>query len=78
MVWRKIEVPGMMCLRNIWGIRRMDRGRNSLVRERSGCELSVLERIERNVLSGSGMWKEWGTNVEGNRGRERDRREDEG
>ena len=51
-------------------IREMYENMNSLLdqsirawsrREKSGCELSVLERIERNVLSGSGMWKEWGT-----------------
>ena len=43
-------------MRNICGIRRVDRVRNAIIRERCGCELSVLERIERNV---SGMWKEW-------------------
>ena len=45
----KMEVLEMMCLRNICGIRRLDRGRNAIIRERCGCELSVLERIERNV-----------------------------
>ena len=40
----------MMCLKNICGVRRVDRVRNTLVRERCGCELIVLERIERNVL----------------------------
>ena len=44
---RSIE---MMCLSNIFGIRGVDRVRNSLIRERCWCELSVLERIERNVL----------------------------
>ena len=33
--------------------------RNAIIRERCGCELSVLERIERNVLEWFGMWKEW-------------------
>ena len=47
---RKIEVFELMCLRNICFIRRADRVRNSLMRERCACELSVLERIERNVL----------------------------
>ena len=64
-------------MRNICGIRRVDRGRNAVVRER--CELSVLERIERKVLKWFGhvervgeerlvkiMYRE---NVEGNRGR---------
>ena len=37
-------------MRNIVGIRRMDRLRNSLKRERCGCELSLLERIERDAL----------------------------
>ena len=43
---RKIEVFEMMCLRNICGIRGVDRVRN---RERCGCELRLLERIERNL-----------------------------
>ena len=47
---RKIEVFEMMCLRNICGIRRADRVRNSIIRERCGCELSVLEIIESNML----------------------------
>ena len=46
----KIEVFEMMCLRNICGIRRVDRVRNAIIKERCGCELSVLQRIERNVL----------------------------
>ena len=44
---KKIKVFQMMCLRNICAIRRVDRVRNS---QRCECELSVLERIERNVL----------------------------
>ena len=47
---RKIEIFEMVCLKNICGIRRVDRVRNSLIRERCGFELSVLEIIERNVL----------------------------
>ena len=47
---RKIEVFEMLCLRNICGIRRVNRVRNPIIREKCGCELSVLERIERNVL----------------------------
>ena len=35
---------------NICGIRRVDRVRNAMIRERFGCELSILERIEWNVL----------------------------
>ena len=42
-VRRKIEVFEMMCLRNIIGIRRVDRVRNAIIRERCGCELSVLK-----------------------------------
>ena len=41
----KIEVFEMMCLESICGIRRVDRVRNSLIRERCGCELSVLEEL---------------------------------
>ena len=37
-------------MRNICAIRRVNRVRNVIIRERCGCELSVLERIERNVL----------------------------
>ena len=37
-------------MRNICGLRRVDRVRNTIIREISGCELSVLQRIERNVL----------------------------
>ena len=44
-------------MRNICGIRRGDRVRKAIIRERCGCELSVLERIERNVLNGLGMRK---------------------
>ena len=40
----------MMCLRNICGIRRVDRVRNAIIREMCGCELSALERNERNVF----------------------------
>ena len=40
---RKIEVFEMMCLRNICGIRRLDRVRNGIIRERCVCELSLLE-----------------------------------
>ena len=47
---RKMEVFEMMCLRNICGIRRMDRVRNAIMRERCRYELSILERIEGNVL----------------------------
>ena len=82
---KKIEVFEMMYLRNICGIRRVDRVRNAIIRERCRCELSVLEKIERNVLKGFGIWKEWErkgwlikrvyqANVEGIRGRGRPQR----
>ena len=41
-----------MCLRNICGIKRVDR-----VRGRCRCELSVLERIERDLLKWFGHVK---------------------
>ena len=48
---RKIEVFERMCLRSICGIRREDSEKpNNIIREMCGCELSLLERIERNVL----------------------------
>ena len=52
---RKIEVSEMKCLR----IRRVDRVRNAIIRKRCGCELSVLERIERNVLKWFWHVEEW-------------------
>ena len=74
----------MMFLRNICGIRQADKVRNSLIRERCGCELSVLERMERNILKRFGHVEKMGeerlvkrvyqVNVEGNRGRGRPHR----
>ena len=37
-------------MRNIYGIRRVERVRTSLIREGYGCELSVQERTKKNVL----------------------------
>ena len=78
---RKIDIFEMMCLRNICGIRRVDRVRNAIIRERCGCELSLLERIERSVLKRFGHVERMGeerlvkrvyhANVDGNRGRGR-------
>ena len=77
---RHIEVFEMMCLSNICGVRRVDRVRNAITRERCECELSVLERIERKVLKlfeyvermGEKLVKrEYQENLEGNRGRGR-------
>ena len=47
-------------MRNICCIRRIDRVKSSIVRERCGCELSVLERIERNVLKWIGHMERMG------------------
>ena len=65
-------------LSNISGIRRVDRVRNAIIRERRWCELSALEGIERNVLKWFGHVEKMGeerlvkrvyrANVEGNRG----------
>ena len=41
---RKIEVFEIMCLKNICVISRGGRVRNAIIRERYGCELSVLEK----------------------------------
>ena len=46
---RKVKLFEIMCLRSIWGVKRMGRLRNTLIRERYLCELSVLERIERII-----------------------------
>ena len=80
----KLKVVEMMCLRNICGIRREDRVRNAIIRNRYGCELSVQERIERNVLKWLGHVERMGeerlvkrvylVNVEGNRERGRPQR----
>ena len=81
---RKIEVFEMMCWRNICGLRRVDRVKIAIIREKRGCELSVLERIERNVIKWFGHEKRMGKerlvkreyreNVESNRGRGRPQR----
>ena len=78
---RKIELFEMTCLKNICGIRREDRVRNAIIRERCGCELYVLERIKRSVLKCFGHVERMGeerfvkrvyrANVEGNWGRGR-------
>ena len=62
----------------------MDRVRKSLIRERCGFTLSVLERIERNVLKWFGLVERieeerlvkrvYRANVEGNRERGRPQR----
>ena len=62
----------------------MDRPRNAIIRERCGCELSVLERIQRYELKWLGHVETMGeerlvkrlyrTNVEGKRGRRRPQR----
>ena len=46
---RKTKVFEIKCLWNICDIRRMDRVKNA-IRERCRCELSAVERTERNVL----------------------------
>ena len=47
-------------MRNICGIRQVGRVRNTIVREGCGCELSKLERIERNVLKWFGHMERMG------------------
>ena len=72
---RKIQVFEMMCLRNICGIRRVNRVRNAIIREMRGCELNVLERIGRNVLKSFGHVERMGeAHVEGKKGRGRSQR----
>ena len=39
-----------VCMWNIYGIRRNDRVRNPLIRERCCCQMNVVNRAERNVL----------------------------
>ena len=66
-------------MRNICGIKRVDRVRNTIIRESCGCELSVLERIVRSVLKWFGdvermgeetlVKREYRSNIEGNRRR---------
>ena len=40
----------MVCLRNISGIRRKDRVRNSQIKERCACEVRVIEKVKGDVL----------------------------
>ena len=47
---RKFKIFGMKCLRSKCDVRRSDRVRNSLMRWRCGCELSILKRMDWNVL----------------------------
>ena len=49
-----------MFLRTICGIRRMDRVINSLIRENFGCELRILEKLERNLLKWFGHMEKIG------------------
>ena len=51
---RKIEMFEMMCLGSTCGIRRVDRIRNSLIRERWRCELSVEKCVEMVMSCGKG------------------------
>ena len=70
-----------MCLRIICGIRRVNRVKKSLISERCSCELSILERMKRNMLKWlrhvERLWEErlvkkvCFATVEGNRGRRR-------
>ena len=81
---RKIEVSEMMFWRNICGIRRVERVTNAIIREWCGCEVSVLERMEGDVLKGFGhvermgqervLKKVYQANMEGNRERRRPQR----
>ena len=48
----------MMCIRNICAVRKSDRVRKSLIKLRCGRYFGGLKRVERNVLSKMGMWKE--------------------
>ena len=41
-------------MRNICDVRRVDRVRNAIIRERCGSELNVLERIESNSFRACG------------------------
>ena len=81
---RKIGVFTRMCLRNICGIRRVDRVRSLQIREWCGCELSALERIGRNLIKYFGhverrrkkkfLKKVYRATVKGNWGRGRSQR----
>ena len=52
-------------LRNLCSIKRVDRMRNSLIRERCGCELSVLEKVHRNVVKWFGYVERMGEGGKG-------------
>ena len=48
----------MIYLKNIGGIRENDRERNTIIRKKCCYEVNVMKRVERDMLKGSGEWRE--------------------
>ena len=47
---QKLNVFEMGCLRSMYGVTRMDRIRNEVVRRGTGVEIELANRVDRNVL----------------------------
>ena len=47
---QKLNVFEMGCLRSMYGVTRMDRIRNEVVRQGTGVEIELANRVDRNVL----------------------------
>ena len=47
---RKVNFLEMKCLRNLFGVSRMDRVRNEEVRRRAGIEMELSSRADQRVL----------------------------
>ena len=47
---QKLNAFEMGCLRSMYGVTRMDRIRNEVVRQGTGVEIELANRVDRNVL----------------------------
>ena len=57
---KRMEAVEMNCLRNICGLRRIDRIPNVEIRRMCGKNVSVSQRMDQGVLRCLNMLKEWG------------------
>ena len=66
MIWKdnkksRIRAVQVDNLRDLLGIRRMDKVPNARIRELCGVTKEVEERIDEGVIDGSIMWRGWRT-----------------
>lgn len=47
---KRVDAMEIKCMRNMCGVRRIDRVRNERVRESCGSKVSLIERADRRVL----------------------------